>query len=99
MESTEQIISKIFKEFINIPLDQILPTHMMTVETAMKSCRKAIEQSHRWIPIEEEMPAIDSPKMLIKYNDGTTSMSFRREIGFMNFRSDLSYITHWKPIN
>lgn len=61
--------------------------------------KAGVEFAQRWIPVEEELPEINWLKCLVKYSDESIGISpFQIGAGFVNFKSDLSTITHWRPI-
>ena len=65
-----------------------------------------IEFANKWFSIEKELPEeisgiiYNKEKYLVKYTDGyvCTTLFQRSEKRFINYRSDMSKITHWRPI-
>ena len=67
--------------------------------TAMDGFEAGAIFAQRWIPVEEELPDKNWYKCLVKYNDDSISIThFQLSGGFINYKSDLSFITHWRPI-
>ena len=66
-----------------------------------ESCKQKCEDKNRWIPVEEELPPIDSD-VILKYIDrgkvaywaGTLNTELRRE----HFLKKHLLFTHWRPI-
>jgi len=68
-------------------------------ENLIKDFKAGVEFAQRWIPIEEELPPVNRT-VLIEYDDAIVGvLKYKKYIGFTSYRSDLSKITHWRPIN
>ena len=75
-----------------------LTTKMDIIEQNMNAFDAGVEFAQRWIPIEEEFPPVNRT-VLIQYDDAIVGvLKYKKYIGFTSYRSDLSKITHWRPI-